>query len=82
VPPGFANVLREHKGELLDWLETRGANLRPDCLPWLHVARQILAGEFDGADGSTSESLQIGLRSINHPLCLRALRLIIKPDRR
>jgi hypothetical protein len=32
-----------------------------------------LAGEFDGADLSTVESLTIGLRRINHLLCKQAL---------
>lgn len=73
VPPAFADVLREHKRELLDWLETRTIQLTPDQVPWLHVARQIMAGEFGGADGSTVESLTIGLRSIAHPLCKQAL---------
>jgi hypothetical protein len=73
-PPGFADILREHKRELLDWLETRTIQLTPDQVPWLHVARQILAGEFDGLlDISVRESLEIGLRSIVHPLCRRAL---------
>ncbi|HZT22218.1 MAG TPA: hypothetical protein VFB55_04860 [Verrucomicrobiae bacterium] len=72
-PPEFADELRRHKRELLDWLETHAARLAPDCLPWLHVAWQILAGEFDGCDGSTRESLTIGLRSIQHPLCEQAL---------
>jgi len=49
------------------------ASLPPDCVPWLHVARQILADEFDGCDHSTRESLTIGLRSIAHPACRRAL---------
>jgi hypothetical protein len=40
---------------------------------WLHVAQQILAGEFQGADASTCESLWIGLRSIGHPSCRSAL---------
>lgn len=40
---------------------------------WLHIARQILAGEFYGCDRSTHESLTIGLRSIRHPDCQRAL---------
>lgn len=40
---------------------------------WLHVARQILAGEFENCDRSTSESLAIGLRSISHPICQQAL---------
>ena len=49
------------------------ASLPPGCLPWLGVARQVLAGEFDGADRSTAESLRIGLRGIPHPLCREAL---------
>ena len=83
VPPDFADVLRRHKRELLDLLETKSANLPADCAPWLHVARQILAGAFGDADGSTREALRIGLRSINHPLCRRALqRLANNPNRR
>jgi hypothetical protein len=57
----------------LDWLEDRAARLRSDEMPWLHVARQVLAGEFDGADCSTVESLIIGLRGIDHLTCQRAL---------
>lgn len=72
-PPDFADVLRQHKGELLNWLEARTAGLAPDCAAWLYVARQILAGEFDGCDNSTRESLTIGLRSISHPLARRSL---------
>lgn len=72
-PADFADALRQHKRELLDLLETRTISLTPDCVPWLHVARQILAGEFDGADRSTVESLIIGLRSIPHPSCRAAL---------
>ena len=73
VPPDFADVLRQHKGELLNWLEARAAGLASDCAPWLHVAKQILAGEFDGADSSTVASLKIGLRSIQHQTCQQAL---------
>ena len=72
-PPEFADTLRAHKGELLLWLEARSDGLNSDCVPWLHVARQILAGEFDGADRSTVESLTIGVRGIRHPLCRQAL---------
>jgi hypothetical protein len=71
-PPEFAAVLRQHKRELLDLLETQTV-LRPDELPWLHVARQVLAAEFDGADNSTVQSLTIGLRGIQHPLCQQAI---------
>lgn len=45
-PPDFADLLRQHKRELLYWLETKDTHLSHDYLPWLHVARQILAGEF------------------------------------
>lgn len=72
-PPEFADMLRQHKQEILDWLENCASRLRPDEMPWLHVARQVLAGEFDGGDGSTRESVTIGLRSVAHPLCQRAL---------
>ena len=79
-PPDFADELREHKGELLDFLEGQAAGLAPDCAPWLHVARQILAGEFDGADNSTVQSLTIGLRGIRHPLCQQALIRLKRTD--
>jgi hypothetical protein len=74
VPHDFAEVLRQHKGELLDWFEGRAAGLAPDYAPWPHVAKQILAGEFDGLlDNSVRGSLETGLRSVKHPLCVRAL---------
>jgi hypothetical protein len=72
-PPELRDAIRQHKGELLDLLDARTANLPPDCAPWLHVARQVMAGEFDGADRSMIESLDIGLRSTNHPVCRRAI---------
>jgi hypothetical protein len=72
-PPDFADVLRAHKGELLSWLEARATHLPSDCVPWLNVARQVLDGEFEGADRSTVAAVTIGLRSVLHPLCHRAL---------
>ncbi len=71
--PEFAGVLRQHKTELLDWLEAKTAHLPPDHAPWLHIARQLLAGEFDDADRSTVESLAFGLRGVRHPRSQRAL---------
>lgn len=47
--------------------------LPPDQAAWIPVAKQVLAGEFDGADGSTRASVTIGLRSIGHPSCQAAL---------
>ena len=72
-PPEFADLLRAHKPELLCWLECESARLRGEERPWLHVARQVLCGEFNGCCRSMRESLAIGLRSINHPDCRRAL---------
>jgi hypothetical protein len=73
APPQFIELVRENKAALLSWLEATGAGLPRDQAPWLHVAKQVLAGEFDGADGRTRESLTIGLRTINHPTCRQAL---------
>ena len=72
-PPDFAAELRQHKAELLALLEANASNLPSDCAAWLHIAKQVLAGEFDGADKSAVESLTIGLRGINHPHCQQAL---------
>jgi len=81
-PPELLVMIREHKPEVMSLMEDRACHLPPDCIPWLHIARQILAGEFDGADGSTRDSLRTGLRSINRPLCQCALqRLAIKSGR-
>src|SRR2546425_103862 len=66
-PAELAELLRSHKREIINLLEARGDGLKDDEAPWLHIGKQILAGEFDGADSSMRESLTIGLRSIRHP---------------
>jgi hypothetical protein len=78
----FVRTLRQHKGELLAWLETRASGLSEDCASWLHVARQVLAGEFDDADRSTVESLIFGLRSITHPTCRGAFQRLNQHGKR
>jgi len=73
-PPEFADTLRQHKREILSLLEGQAAGLAPDYAPWLHVAKQVLAGEFDDLmDNSVFGALEIGLRSNPHPLCKQAL---------
>lgn len=73
-PPDLLTEFREHKPAVMALLtEGQTAGLASDCIPWLHVARQILAGEFEGCDDSTRASLVIGLRNIRHPLCVQAL---------
>lgn len=49
-----------------------------DQLPWIPIAKRVLRGEFINADWSTVESLKIGLRSIQHPLCIQASALLHK----
>jgi len=73
ITEDLRSAFRQHKQELIGLLSTRSEPLSPDCAPWLHVARQILSGEFDGTDRSTVKSLATGLRSVGHPVCRRAL---------
>lgn len=70
--PDLLDTLRSQKRAIMDLLEAETTHLSRDCAPWLHIARQVLAGEFDGADGSTTESLWIGVRNIRHPVCQQA----------
>jgi hypothetical protein len=71
-PPDFVETLRENKKALLALLELKPDGLSIDRVPWLHIARQVLAGEFDGGDRSLLESLHIGLSNIAHPACQAA----------
>ena len=74
LTPDFADVLRAHKAELLAFLEHSGHNAPVNGASWLHVAKQVLSGEFDGPlDESVRGSLETGLRSNNYPISLRAL---------
>lgn len=72
-PQDFADRLRAHKPELMAHLEACRAGLPPDVRPWLHVARQVLAGEFDGGNRGLLESIAIGLHGTPHPDARRAL---------
>lgn len=62
--PEFRELIRENKMELLDLLHRSSV---------LHVARQVLADEFTGADEATREYLALQLMSLAHPLCDAAL---------
>ena len=81
-PSELKTAIRANKPEIMVLLEAKAAHLTPDCAPWLHVARQILAGEFEGADGSTIQSLTIGLRGIKHPGCQHAIERLGFPAKR
>jgi hypothetical protein len=73
LTPEFTDILLEHKTELLAFLEVADNIVRPNRASWLHVAKQLFAGEFDGADNYTLQSLTVGLRAIRDPRCQRAL---------
>lgn len=75
-PPGtFDDVVADWPTGRTRRADRGGAvSLTPDQTPWVHVARQVLAGEFGlGMTDSMRKSLTIGLRSIPHPLCRQAL---------
>lgn len=71
-PPDLLAEIRAQKVALLEVLKAGAERLGSDELPWVHIARQILEGEFNGADRSTLEALRAGVRSIAHPLCRKA----------
>jgi len=70
--PELIEELRRHKLEIIATLESKRKG------SWLHVAWQVLCGEFTGCDSSTRKNLTIGLRSINHPRCREALKVLNK----
>jgi len=55
----------------------------PSHAPWVEVARHVLSRDFrdEPVDETERNSMLIGLRSIQHPLCLEATRLLesLKP---
>lgn len=75
IPPGLLEDIRSAKPILLPLIrEGQERRLPADVIPWLHIAKQVLQGEFAAhLDNSHRESLVIGLRNIGHPLCRRAL---------
>jgi hypothetical protein len=53
-PAEVLAMLRAHKQEALDLLDTAALILTPDCVPQPHVARQVLSDRFNGANNSTA----------------------------
>jgi hypothetical protein len=82
APLEFKELLRENKPEILSLLEAEADGLAPDQAPWLHIAKEVLLGEFCNADTSTRESLMIGLRSIGHATCKQALERLAEAKQR
>lgn len=54
----------------------------PSERPWLFIAQQILAGNFDAADKTTLKALIIGTRNIHHPLARRATAALQRLDKK
>lgn len=74
--PDLVAEIKAAKPLLMAILDPKLIYLQPDQRPWVHTARQILSGEFDGPfavwGGSMIESLLIGVRGIHHPDCQAA----------
>jgi hypothetical protein len=71
LPPELVARLRQHKHTILAYLDDMG--LPSHALPWVHVARQVNAGEFDGGTRSELESVLIGIRGSHHPAAVQAV---------
>ena len=58
--------------------------LPSDQARWLEVARSVLAGDYDGIKAGASErgAVEIGLRAVKHPECVRALARFERLDAR
>ena len=63
----FLALVREHKAELLAWLTARAARR--------HVIRQVLQGDFDGADTPTVNRVAAELQALT-PCAARNLALV------
>jgi hypothetical protein len=61
--------------------EIQGDPLTRDERPWVSLAEQVLAGRFERADRSTTDSLRIGLSNINHPRTHAALAMMTRRAR-
>ncbi len=72
-PPELKAAIRAHKPAIMKLLATDAARQAREREAWTHIAKQIIAGEFHGADSSTVGSLAIGLQAVDHPNCQRAL---------
>ena len=58
----------------------RHANPDAEQKRWLPIAELVLANKFGAMDAALRESIGIGLRSLKHPTCEKALlRLGVEP---
>lgn len=69
--PELVKQLRRHKPEIIAILQSKRN-------AWLHVAYQVLCGEFDGCDNSTCKKLTAGLLGVRHLRCQDALKYLNK----
>jgi hypothetical protein len=70
--PELVEQLRRHKFEIIAILESKRK------AAWLHVAYQVLCGEFVGCNSSTRKILTTGLRAVRHQRCQKALKVLTK----
>ena len=76
LPAELIAEVRQNKRLLLFHLDDEGGDKTQKA--WKHVARQVLAREFDQGSRSLLKSIQIGLRSIEDTEARLALEMIEK----
>jgi hypothetical protein len=66
--PALLAELRTAKPQLLNLLKAGADPLSPEHYRCRHIARQVLAGEFDGGNRSTLERVFIRIKYFHYPL--------------
>jgi hypothetical protein len=75
VTPDFLVAVRRHKLEIISVLEARRR------ASFVHLARQVIQGEFDGCERGVRIALMNDLNRYNkHRLCLRAFSMLYLKD--
>jgi hypothetical protein len=74
-PEHLEKLLNRHRRQVVAFLLRRQTAAAVARRAWIHIARQVIASEFYGADRKTLQTLEAGLRTLpHHPLCQLALR--------
>ena len=73
LTPALIEQVKVHKPAVLAILDAEAGVRSPDESPLIHLAQQVVSGEFVGASAVLTESITITLRASRHPQCVRAL---------
>ena len=81
LPAGLIEELKARKPDILALLDSEAGATPPNETPLVHLATQVVSGEFVGASPAMLESVAVSLRASRHPLCARALRWCLAGSR-